>query len=277
VWYQSTVGESGKRREATVVIPARDAAAVLPATLAALQGADVVVVDNASRDGTAAVARAHGARVVVEPRPSRALARNAGARASDARVIAFLDADCVPSAGWLDALLAAGAPLAGGPVEWRTSERPTNVERFDAAWRARAREGGGWTGSGNLAVRREVFDRVGGFDPSYPRAGEDVDFCRRAGVPVAFVPEAVVTHAAERSLRGLAARAFRQGYANQQLRARFGPDAGRAYWRHPRPLVAGDWALRRFGIDDDRLLAVARLDYGARMAGSAWAALRRAR
>jgi glycosyltransferase involved in cell wall biosynthesis len=261
----------------TVVIPARDAAAVLPATLAPLAGADVVVVDNASRDDTAGVARAHGARVVAEPRPSRALARNAGAAATDAPLLAFLDADCVPSPGWLDALLAASAPLAGGPVVWAPSGSPNAVERFDAAWRAHSRAGGGFTGSGNLAVRREVFERASGFDPSYPQAGEDVDFCRRAGVPVTFVAAAVVTHAAERSARGLVARAFRQGYANQHLRARFGPDAGRAYWRHPKPLVAGDWAIRRFGIDDRSLLPVARLDYGARMAGSAWAALRRAR
>ena len=256
-----------------MIIPARDAAAVLPATLGALDGADVVVVDNASRDDTAAVARAHGARVVVEPRPSRALARNAGAKATDADLLAFLDADCVPSPGWLDALLAAGAPLAAGPVRWRTSASPGAVERFDAAWR----QGGPATRTGNLAVRRELFERLGGFDPSYPKAGEDVDFCRRAGTSVTAVPEAVVTHAAERSLKGLLARGFRHGYANQQLRARFGAEAGRAYWRHPRPLVAGDWALRRFGIDDETLLTVARLDYGARMAGSAWAGLRRAR
>jgi GT2 family glycosyltransferase len=232
-----------------------------------------VVVDNASRDDTAAVARAHGARVVVEPRPSRALARNAGARATDAEVLVFLDADCVPSAGWLDALLAAGAPLAAGPVRWRTSERPGAIERFDAAWRT----GGAPTRTGNLAVRRALFERLGGFDPSFPKAGEDVDFCRRAGVPVTVVPDAVVTHAAERSVKGLLARAFRHGYGNVQMRRRFGPEAGRAYWRHPKPLVGGDWAIRRFEIDDRSLLPVARLDYGARMAGSAWAALRRAR
>jgi glycosyltransferase involved in cell wall biosynthesis len=278
VWYQSTVRESGKRGgSATVVIPARDAAAVLPATLRALAGADVVVVDNASRDDTAAVARAHGARVVVEPRPSRALARNAGVRATDAELVAFLDADCVPCDGWLDALVAAGAPLAGGPVEWRTSERPTRIERFDAAWRAEVRKRGGHTSSLNLAVRRDLFERLDGFDASYPAAGEDSDFCRRAGVPVTFVPDAVVSHPAERRLAGLVRRAFRQGYANVQMRARFGPGAGRAYHLHPRPLVAGDWAIRRFGIDDPSLLAVARLDYGARMAGSAWATLRRAR
>jgi GT2 family glycosyltransferase len=261
----------------TVVIPARDAAAVLPATLAPLAGADVVVVDNASRDATAAVARAHGARVVHEPRPSRALARNAGARAARGELLAFLDADCVPQPGWLGALVGADAPLAGGPVAWPTTATPNRVERFDAAWREHARRTGGWIGSGNLLVRRDLFERIGGFDASFALAGEDADLCRRAGVRVTFVPAAVVTHAAERSLRGLAARAFRHGYGNGQLRRRHGPEAGRAYWRHPRPLVAGDWALRRFGIADRDLLWIARADYAGRVAGSLWAELRRAR
>ena len=84
-----------------------------------------------------------------------------------------------------------------------------------------------------------------------------------------------MSHPAERALAGVFARGFRHGYANAQMRRRYGHEAGRAYWRHPKPLVAGDWALRRFGIEDRELLGVARMDYGARMVGSAWAALRR--
>ena len=268
--------------DATVVIPARDAARVLPATLAALPGADVVVVDNGSRDATAQVAASWGARVVVERRRSRALARNAGAAASSRELLAFLDADCVPGPGWLDTLCAAGADVAAGPVEWRTRASPTRVERFDAAWRLDAERAvaEGWAGSGNLAIRRDLFERLGGFDPTLVHAGEDVDLVRRAvasGASLVFVEGAAVTHAAETSRRGLVRRAFRHGHANAQLRRRHGPKAGRAYWRHPRPLVAGDWALRRFGIEDRSLLGVARLDYAGRMAGSLWADLRRAR
>jgi glycosyltransferase involved in cell wall biosynthesis len=263
----------------TVVIPARDAAAALPATLDALRGADVVVVDNGSRDDTAAVALAHGARVVREPRRSRARARNAGAAASTRALLAFLDADCVPSPRWLPALAEAleTDDLAGGPIEWRTGATPNRVERFDVAWRAHVRRTGGFTGSGNLAIRREVFERLDGFDPAFRAAGEDSDLARRAGSPVRFVPEAVVTHAAEATLKGLVARGFRHGFGNAQMRRRHGPEAGRAYWRHPRPVVAGDWALRRFDIEDRGLLAVARVDYAARVAGSLWADVRRVR
>jgi hypothetical protein len=57
-------------------------------------------------------------------------------------------------------------------------------------------------------------------------------------------------------------------------------EVGWCYWRHPRPAIAGDWALRRFGADPvahRELLGIARAEYAARVAGSAWAELRRAR
>ncbi len=94
----------------TVVLPALNEAAALPAALASFPaGVDLVVVDNGSADGTAEVAAALGARVVSEPRRGFGAACWAGVQASPrARVIAFADAD-----GSLD-----GADLAAvaGPV-----------------------------------------------------------------------------------------------------------------------------------------------------------------
>jgi glycosyltransferase involved in cell wall biosynthesis len=79
----------------TVVLPALDEAAALPVALGSFPaGVDLVVVDNGSTDGTAAVARAAGARVVVEPRRGFGAACLAGVQASPrAEVIAFADAD----------------------------------------------------------------------------------------------------------------------------------------------------------------------------------------
>jgi len=273
-----------------VIIPARDAARLLPATLAAAtaQADEVIVVDNGSSDATAQVAARHGATVVDEPRPSRARARNAGAAATGADRLVFLDADCVPRPGWLEALercLDQGADLAGGRVEVSTTAQPTTAERFDRAWRFRQQETitqAGWSVTANLAVRRELFDRIGGLDVAYRHVGEDVDFClraRAAGARLAYCPGAVVGHAAERHARAVLERAFWQGWSSTQHARRLGPHAGRREWRHPRPILAGDWAVRRFGIEDPdaRLLWLARADYAARVAGSAWAELRRVR
>ena len=277
--------ESAKRNAGepavTVVIPARDAGAVLPHTLAPLAGADVVVVDNASRDDTAAVALAHGARVVHEPEPSRARARNAGAAATGAPLIAFLDAGCVPRPGWLDALrrcLEAGADLAGGAVRVRTSAAANRVEGFDAAWRFRQERNvaEGWTVSANLGVRRAAFDGIGGFDAGFRHVGEDVDLCLRAadaGARLVYCPDAVVEHAAERTIPALVRRAFWQGWSSQQHAVTHPGRAGHQYWRHPRPIVAGEWALRALELDDRRHLTFARIDYAARVAGSAFAVL----
>jgi glycosyltransferase involved in cell wall biosynthesis len=77
-----------------VVIPCRDEAGSLPGVLAALPpGYRAVVVDNGSTDGTASVAREHGALVVEEARPGYGSAVHAGVLAADAEIVCVLDGD----------------------------------------------------------------------------------------------------------------------------------------------------------------------------------------
>lgn len=284
----------------SVVVPVRDGAQVLPALLRSLAGQtlardafEVVVVDNASRDATAEVARAHGAdRVVSEPTPGRARARNRGAAVATAERLAFIDADCVAAPGWLAALAGCldASPLAAGPVNLLTDDPPSTAERLESLWRFRQREHverDGWAASANLGVRREAFEAVDGFDEAYRRIGEDVDLCLRAGAAghaLAFCPAAVVEHPAESRVATILRRAAAHGWSSNQHHHRL-PGKGWRHWRHPRPAVAGDWALRRFGVDPASLpagerrplLRLARAEYAARVAGSAWAELRRAR
>jgi GT2 family glycosyltransferase len=256
---------------------------------------EVVVVDNGSSDDTSRVASEGGARVVLEPRASRSLARNAGVAAASGDRIAFIDAECEADPGWLAALINCleRSPVVAGPVRLRLPDRPGVLERFDALWRFHQREHverDGWAASANLGITREAFEAIGGFDPAYRYIGEDVDLCLRvgaAGFPIGFCPDAWVTHPAEGSWDALLRRGYRQGWAMTQHFHRLPGPVGDRVYRHPGPLVRGDWALRRLGVDPAaltdaerrRMLRVARAEYAARMVGSLHAELspRRAR
>jgi GT2 family glycosyltransferase len=284
--------------EISVVVPAREGAGSLPALLGSLAAQtlardrfEVVVVDNASVDATAEVARGAGAVVVSEPVPNRSRARNRGIEAARAARIAFTDADCVASPGWLEALLGCvgEAPLVAGPVITTVIGDPPNaVERLERRWRFAqehwVREG--WAATANLCAERAALDAIGGFDPAYRHIGEDADLCvrgRRAGFALGWCPRAEVSHQAESELLPMLKRAFRHGYGAHHALRRVG--TGHRAWTDPAPLLSRDRALERLGIvpaelDPDerrRLGGPARLAYGARVAGSVWAQAQRAR
>ncbi len=202
----------------SVIVPARNASATLPRTLAALAATDFnqtvecIVVDDASTDDTAQIAEDAGAVLVRLPEQSGpGAARNAGIAAARADLLAFTDADCEPSPGWLPALVAAlgDADLVQGPV---TPDPALSVGPFDRTLHLAGPSPRYETA--NLAVRRSIAERVGGFTPFVPGAdgagaglrprvdqghfGEDVVFgwsARRAGARVVFAPDAVVHHA----------------------------------------------------------------------------------
>jgi glycosyltransferase involved in cell wall biosynthesis len=286
---------------ASVVVPARDAAETLPALLRSLAGQtlerssfEVIVVDNASADATAWAAREGGAdRVVMERTPGRARARNTGAAAAGAPRIAFTDADCTVDPGWLEALCGCleRVPLAAGPVRLLTGTPPNAVERLESLWRFQQEDhvrDDGWAASANLGITRAAWDALGGFDAGFERIGEDVDLClraRAAGLQLGFCPGAGAAHPVEHSLPSIVRRGVAHGWSNRQLAARHPALGATVYWRHPGPLVRGTWALERFGArpgalaprERRRLDALARVEYAARMAGSATAALRRIR
>jgi glycosyltransferase involved in cell wall biosynthesis len=212
-------------RSVSVVIPARDAAATIGDTLAGLTAQDpapdeVIVVDDGSSDATVALAEATPivTTVVRGTGDGPGAARNAGAAAAAGEALAFLDADCAPQPGWLHAGLTAldRADL----VQGRTTPPPgAPLGPFDrtlwvvAPW--------GLFETANLFVRRDLFERLGGFEPWLSPArskelAEDVWFGWRAvrsGARTAFCDDALVHHAVfERSPRDYVAERLRLRY-----------------------------------------------------------------
>jgi glycosyltransferase involved in cell wall biosynthesis len=193
----------------SVIVPARDAAATIGRTLAALSAQDldgpfeVVVIDDGSTDETVRIARAAAGgrvRVLQEPRRGAADARNRGAATARAPVLAFTDADCFPSADWLRAGLAAleSADLVQGRVKPPPGEPLGPFDR--TVWVDAER---GFYETANLFVTRSLFERVGGLEDWLETGGEkllaeDVWFgwrCVRAGARTGFAPDALVHHA----------------------------------------------------------------------------------
>ncbi len=281
----------------SVIVPVRNGEASLPPLLRSLEEQtlprddfEVIVVVNGTTDRSAEVARAHGATVVTDPVGNRSRARNTGARTAGTDLFAFTDGDCVATPQWLERLVgcAGRAPLVAGPVETTTGDPPNAIERFEQRWRfgQEAWVSQGWAATANLLVHRAAFEAVGGFDTTYRHIGEDADFCLRAGRAghgIAFCPDATILHDAERTLRPFLRRSFVHGYSVNQCFHRLG--VGYQAWREPGRAVRGDDAMEILGWSRDgtepdewqRMLRLARLSYAMRVAGSAWAELRRVR
>jgi glycosyltransferase involved in cell wall biosynthesis len=205
----------------SVVIPAYNEAKYIGDCLEALQAQtyppqqfEIIVVDNGSSDDTARLARAYGARVVMELKKGVALARQRGFREARGPIIASTDADtCVPS-WWLECIamdLARDQRLGGvcGPVYF-TDGRPNErlLMRYPLTWAMSLanRLGRTWWAGNNFAVRSDVFWQVGGFSgfDSAGLVGEDIYLAQqlRRVTRLLFDPRLAVYTSARRAREG---------------------------------------------------------------------------
>jgi len=219
-----------------VIVPVRDGAELLPQALAGLVpaaaelGGCVVVVDDASSDDTAAVARQAGAEVVRLDRASGPyVARNAGwerAEAAGAGVAVFVDARCRPRDAWLPNLLAAlqtDAAMAAGDVVVLPSRhlagRAAAILEPLAMRHGRDAAFLPYAPTCHLAVPIARLREAGGFRPV--RGGGDVDLCWRlqlAGAgAIAWSADAVLDWEPRRRVRDLLSQHRRYGANNARL------------------------------------------------------------
>ena len=246
--------------DVTVVVPVKDDAAALGATLDAIgRAGHVVVVD----DGSHAALRA-GVDVpddVELVRNERSLgpggAREVGWRRATSPLVAFVDTGCTPEPGWLEPLLAhladprvaAVAPrivtrTAAGAPAWLIAYE-TARSSLDLGARpgpVRPRSWVPYVPTAVLLVRRDALESLGGFDAAL-RYGEDVDLVWRlgeAGWTVRYEPAVVASH----PMRSTFGAWLRQRYD-------YGSSAAPLARRHGRalaPLVVSAWSAAAWAL-----------------------------
>lgn len=285
------VSGSGTKRF-SIVIPSRDRPRRLRSCLDAVsriafprERFETIVVDDGGRQsldsgGWDAAARSE-AQVVRQPHAGPGAARNRGAAEARGEVLVFLDDDCAPVPEWLQALdraLAAspGAGVGGRTVNalpenpWSTASQ-TLIDYLYHYYNTGFRPDPMFTTS-NLALPRTEFERVGGFDERFARAGgEDREICLRwvrAGGRLVYAPDAVVLHSHQ-----LAARSFlRQHFTYGRGAADFHRLRGSGPIPEPpsfyRDLILFPWRRRVRG--KARMSALLALSQVANAAGYAW-------
>jgi GT2 family glycosyltransferase len=189
---------------------------------------EVIVVDDGSTDATARIAHTYGFKLVRAPHGGLSQARNCGMDAASGEIIAYVDADARPDPHWLHYLAATflttrhaavGGPnlpppgdgliadcvasSPGGPIHVLLSD--TEAEHIPGC---------------NFAVRKSALQAVGGFDPQFRIAGDDVDVCWRLqqrGWTLGFSPAALVWHRRRNSIRAFWRQQVNYGRAEALL------------------------------------------------------------
>ena len=205
---------------------------------------EVIVVNDGSKDRTLEISERHkavydadpgGPRMVIISQENKGLsvARNVGAQAATGEIVAYTDSDCVPDPDWLAFLVykfvRSGFVAVGGP-----NFPPPEPHLVPAAVAASP---GGPTHvllndevaehipGCNMAFTKKALEEIGGFEPVFAAAGDDVDLCWRLqnrGYPIGFSPAATVWHYRRNTVKA---------YLKQQMG--YGKAEALLYFKHP--------------------------------------------
>jgi len=201
----------------SVVVASHNGARTIRDTLEGLKrleypDCEVIVVNDGSRDATADIAAEYDCRLITTENRGLSNARNTGIRVATGEIVAYIDDDAYPDPHWLHYLAYAFmtsdhaaiggpnlAPSGDGPIAECVANAPggpvhvlltdTLAEHIPGC---------------NMAFRRSALQAIGGFDPRYRVAGDDVDVCWRLtdrGWTIGFHAGAIDWHHRRNSLR----------------------------------------------------------------------------
>jgi glycosyltransferase involved in cell wall biosynthesis len=240
----------------SVVVCAYNAERTMHSCLASLQhlnypNYEVIVVNDGSTDKTQLICNDFSyIRLINQENMGLSVARNVGLEAALGEIVAYTDSDCDADPDWLNYIVttfkSTGLSAVGGPnfpppedslvpsVVAVSPGGPTHVLLTDDTAEHIA--------GCNMAFYKSVLSSIGGFDPQFRAAGDDVDICWRlqdAGYTIGFSPSAIVWHFRRNTVRD---------YLNQQRG--YGKAEAMVYLKHPNrfnQLGQARWLGRIYG------------------------------
>ncbi len=173
---------------------------------------EVIVVNDGSKDATSAIAHEYGFRVIDTENRGLSSARNTGLAAATGDIVAYIDDDAWPDPDWLTYVAATfmrsdyvgvGGPNIAPPGDGAIADCVANAPGGPIHVLLTDQEAEHLPGC-NMAFRTTALRAIGGFDPRFRTAGDDVDLCwrlRERGGKLGFHPAAVVWHHRRNSVR----------------------------------------------------------------------------
>jgi O-antigen biosynthesis protein len=233
----------------SVVLCSYNGASVIRDCLEGIQELDypnfeAIVVDDGSTDATATIAREMGFWVISTPNQGLSAARNTGMEAAAGEIIAYIDDDARPDPHWLTYLAATfmrtdyvgvGGPNIPPPGDGQVADCVANAPGGPIHVLLSDQVAEHIPGC-NSAFRKSALQAVGGFDPQFRTAGDDVDVCwklQERGGALGFSPGAMVWHHRRNSIRAYWRQQVGYGKAEALLERKW-PDkyngAGHLVW-----------------------------------------------
>lgn len=237
--------------DVSIIVPVYNCAATLEETLLSLkeqnyQGkTEIIVVDNNSNDNSDRIAKKiTDIKVVYERNIQNAAAtRNKGIQVSQGEVIAFIDSDCIAEKDWLEKAIKImvtdkvdriGGNIGVKPISSESSvpalldalysfSQKTVVQKYQSAM------------TGNFITKKEVFDRIGGFNNDYFEF-EDIELgirAAKANLSISYGEDCLVWHPPRRTAREMWKKAKRNG-KGAFIHCQKNPQwSGKWGWKHP--------------------------------------------